>query len=140
LSLSREVNPSDLLVSNDKFICRTDVVAGNLRWVMAFLPDDCGITSGVCGVGLGYQQPPQLNQRRQIDAWRPRGQSSASNGIEHPIGNGNHDAGRPQNLKESAVRSLLHEPNADFVAKIRVPPVVDLQLLPDMGAMNGQWQ
>ena len=140
LSLSRGVNPSDLLVSNNKSICRPDVVAGNLRFVMVFLPNDRGIAPGVCGVGSGYQQPLQLDQRCQINAWRANGHSSANNGIEHPISNGHDNAGRPQDLKKSARRSLLHPPYADFAAKIRVPPVMDFQVLPDMGRMNGQWR
>ena len=140
LSLSRDVNPSDLPVSNDKFICRPDVVAGNLRCVISFLPNDRGIAPGVCGVGSGYQQPFQLDQRCQIDAWPPHAHSSANHGIEHPVGDGNDDTGRPQNLKKSARRSLLHAPDANFGAKIRVPPVMHFQLLPDMGRMNGQWR
>jgi len=106
---------------------------------MVFLPNDRGIAPGVCGVGSGDQQPLQLDQRCQIDAWRANGHSSANNGIEHPISNGHDNAGRPQDLKKSARRSLLHPPYADFAAKIRVPPVMDFQLLPDMGRMNGQW-
>jgi hypothetical protein len=140
LSLSGEAKPSDLMVSNNKFICRADVVAGNLRCVMAFLPYDRGIAQGVCGVGSGYQQPLQLGQRRQIDVWRARGHSSANNGIEHPVSNRNDDASGPQDPKKSAVRSLLHTPYADFAAKIRVPAIVYFQLLPDMGRMNGQWR
>jgi hypothetical protein len=82
-------------VSNSKFICRINVAAGNLRRVIAFLPNDRGIARGVCGVGSAYQQPLQLGQRRQIDARRAHGHSSANNEIEHPIGNGNDDTDRP---------------------------------------------
>ncbi len=137
LSRSGETNPSDLLVSNNKFICRLDVVAGNLRCVIAFLPNDRGIAQGVCRAGWAYQQPLQLNQSCQIDAWRTQHHSSADHGIEHPVDHGYDDTGRPQNLKKSPRRSLLHAPDDNFAAKIRVPSIMDFQLLPDMGRMNG---
>ena len=84
-----------------------------------------------------YQQPLQLDERREIDARRAHGHSSANDGIEHPISNRNDHAGRSQDLKKSTRRSLLHPPYADFAAKIGMPPVMDFQLLPDMGRING---
>ena len=84
-----------------------------------------------------YQQPLQLDERRDVNARRAHGHSSANDRIEHPISDRNHHAGRSQNLKKSTRRSLLHTPYADFAAKIGVPPVMDFQLLPDMGRMNG---
>ena len=43
----------------------------------------------------------------------------------------------PWMLKKSARRSLLHAPDDDLAAKIGMPAVMDFQLLPDMGRMNG---
>ncbi len=46
---------------------------------------------------------------------------------------------KSDNARDS-LRHVPHEtPHADFVAKIRVPPVMHFQPLPDMGGMNGQW-
>jgi hypothetical protein len=67
---------------------------------MVFLPNDRGIAPGVCGAGSDYQPPLQLDQRRQIDAWRTHGHGNANNGIEHPIRNGNDNAGGPHDLKK----------------------------------------
>jgi hypothetical protein len=137
LSRSSEASPSNLLVSNSKFNCRLEVVAGNLRCVIVFLPNDRGIAPGVCGIGRHYQQSLQLDERRQIDVRRADGHSSANHRIEHPTGDRNHDAGRYLNFKKQTRRSLLHAPYGDFATKIGVPPIMDFQLLPDMGRMNG---
>jgi hypothetical protein len=72
------------LVSNNRFICRPENLAGNLRQVMVILPNDSNVALGVCDSGCVYQQPLQLDQRRQIDAWRAHGHSSTNRGIEHP--------------------------------------------------------
>ena len=64
----------------------------------------------------------------------------ANHRIEHPTGDGYDNAGRPLHLKKLARRSLLHAPHHDLVAEIWVIPVMDFQLLPDMGRMNGQWR
>src|SRR5215475_10817581 len=94
LSRSSAPSPSDLLVSNNRFICRPENLAGNLRQVMVILPNDSNVALGVCDSGCVYQQPLQLDQRRQIDAWRAHGHSCTNRGIEHPSGDRDHDAGR----------------------------------------------
>jgi hypothetical protein len=76
---------------------------------------------------------------RKENCYSAHGHCNANNGIEHPDSNGNDNAGRPHDLKKLARRLLFHAPYADFVAKIRGPPVMNFQLLPDMGRMNGQW-
>ena len=45
----------------------------------------------------------------------------------------------PCTLKKLARRSLLYATHQDLAAEIWMIPVVDFQLLPDMGRMNGQW-
>ena len=137
LSRSWELNPSSLLVSNNKFICRLELAAGSLRCVIAFLPNDCDIALGVWGAGSAYQQTLQLDERRQLDARRAHGHSGADDWVEHPTGDGNHDTGGPLNLKKLPRRSLFQAPYADLAAKIGMPPVMDFQLLTDMGRMNG---
>jgi hypothetical protein len=91
----------------------------------------------VCGICCTYQQPLQLNECLKIDLRRTHGHPGANHRIEHPTGDRNHDARRHLHLKELARRSLLHSPHADLAAKIGMPPVMDFQLLTDMGRMNG---
>jgi hypothetical protein len=91
----------------------------------------------VCGARRTYQQPLQLDECCRIDARRADCQPRANHGIEHPTGDGYHDAGRPLHLKELARRSLLYPTHSNLAAEIRVPPIMDFQLLPDMGRMNG---
>ena len=138
LSRSGETNPSSLLLSNNKFICRLGTAAGNLRDFIAFLRNDCDIAPGVCGVGRPYQQPFQLDECGQVDARRADYHLGANHGIEHPTCDRYHDAGRPLHPKKLARRSLLHATHQNLAAEIWMIPVVDFQLLPDMGRMNGQ--
>jgi hypothetical protein len=91
----------------------------------------------VCGIGSAHQQPVQLDKRCQFDARRTHGHPTANHRIKHPIGNRDHDAGRAQNLKKLARRSLFHPPYADPATEIGVPSIMDFQLLADMGRMNG---
>ena len=104
---------------------------------MGILPNDSGIAPGVCGIGGAHQQPLQFNKCREIHAWRALGHRGANDGIEHPISNGDNHARRTEDAYKSARRSLRYAPEDDLVAKIGMPAVMDLQLLPDMGRMNG---
>jgi hypothetical protein len=101
------------------------------------LLNDSGIAPGVCRVGGAYQQPLQFNKCREIHARRANGHAGADNGIEHPVCNGNDHARRTQNAQKSTGCSLCYAPDADFAAKIGMPAVLNFQLLPDMGRMNG---
>lgn len=137
LSRSGEPNRSSSLWSNNKFICRLGTAAGNLSDFIAFFRNDCDIAPGVCGVRRTYQQPLQLDECCRIDARRADCHPGANHRIEHPTGDGYHDAGRPLHLKELTRRSLLHPTHSNLAAEITVPPIMDFQLLPDMGRMNG---
>jgi hypothetical protein len=106
---------------------------------MAFLPNDSAIAQGVCGAGGAHQQLLQINQCRQIDLRGTHGHPGAHRRIEHPISHGDDDTGRPLNLQEPPRRSLLHSPDADHAAEIRMPAVTNFQFLGDMGRMNGCW-
>ena len=111
--------------------------ASNLSALIVFLPNDCDIAPGVCGIASSNQQLVQLDKRRQINAWCAHEHPGASHRIEHPAGNGNHDTGRPLHLKKLARRSLLYASHDDRAAKIWMPSIMDFKLLPDMGRMNG---
>ena len=103
------------------------------------LPKDFGIAPGVCGVGGAHQQPLQFEKCREIHARRALGHRSANDGIKHPVSNGNNHARRTQDAQKSTRRSLRDAPDNDLAAKIGMPAVMDFQLPPDMGRMNGRW-
>ena len=130
-------NPSSLLSSNNRFICRPGTAAGNLRDCITLLPNDSNIDSGVCGIGNAHQQAPELDQRCQINPRRAHCHLSTNYRIEHPAGDRYNNAGRSLYLKELARRSLLHATHQNLPAVMWVTPVMDFQLLADMGRMNG---
>jgi hypothetical protein len=104
---------------------------------MVILPNDSGIAPGVCGVGGAHQQPVQFNKCHEIHARRALGHRGANDGIKHPVSNGNNHARRTHDAQKSPRRSLRYAPDDDLAAKIGMPAVMDFQLLPDMGRMNG---
>ncbi|MFO1427203.1 MAG: hypothetical protein U1F11_09550 [Steroidobacteraceae bacterium] len=104
---------------------------------MVILLNDSGIAPGVCGVGGAHQQPLQFNKCREIHARRALGHRGANDGIKHPVSNGNNHARWTRDAQKSPCRSLCYAPNDDLAAKIGMPAVMDFQLLPDMGRMNG---
>ena len=68
---------------------------------------------------------------------RALGHRGANDGIKHPVSNGNNHARRTHDAQKSTRRSLRYAPDDDLAAKIGMPAVMDFQLLPDMGRMNG---
>jgi hypothetical protein len=104
---------------------------------MVILPNDSGIVRGVCSVGGAHQQPLQFNKCREIHARHALGHPGANDGIEHPVGNGYNHARWTHDAQKSTRRSLRYAPDDDLAAKIGMPAVMDFQLLPDMGRMNG---
>jgi hypothetical protein len=104
---------------------------------MVILPNDSGIAPGVCGVGGALQQPLQFNKCREIHARRAFGHRGANHRIKHPVSNGNNHARRTHDAQKSTRRSLRYAPDDDLPAKIGMPAVMDCQLLPGMGRMNG---
>ena len=101
------------------------------------LPNDSGIAPGVSGVGGAHQQPLQLNKCREIHARRALEHRGTNDRIKHPVSNGNNHARRTHDVQKSPRRSLRYAPDDDLAAKIGMPAVMDFQLLPDMGRMNG---
>lgn len=134
---SRTPSPSSLLSSNNRFICRPGTVAGNLRDCIVFPPNDSNIAPGVCGVGNLHQQEPQLDERCQINAWRADCHRGTNHRVEHPTGDRYNDVGWSLYLQKLPGRSLLHAAHQNLLAEIGVIQVVNFQLLPDMGKMNG---
>jgi hypothetical protein len=103
------------------------------------LPKDSRIAPGVCGVAGAHQQPLQFEKSREIYARRALGHRSANDRIKHPVSNGNNHARRTEDAQKSTRRSLRYAPDNDLAAKIGMPAVMDFQLPPDMGRMNGRW-
>jgi hypothetical protein len=97
-----------------------------LRCVIAFLPSDSLFASEVCGLGGRRDQCTQFDQRRHIDLRRSHGHAGAHNRINHPPGNRHDDACWTQNLEKLACRPLLNAPNANLLAKIGMPAVMNL--------------
>ena len=101
------------------------------------LPNDSGIAPGVCGVGGAHQQPLQFNKCREIHARSALGHRGANDRIKHPVSNGNNHARRAHDAQKSPRCSLRYASDDDLAAKIGMPAVLNFQLLPDMGRMNG---
>ncbi|PYE91013.1 hypothetical protein C8J35_1723, partial [Rhizobium sp. PP-F2F-G38] len=105
---------------------------------MVLLSDSKSTSEDCRLVGPG-DQPVQFDQRHQIDAWRSHDHAAADHGIDHPPGNRNHDALRPQNLQKSTCRAFFDTPNDCLLAEIRMPAIMNLDFIADMGRMNGEW-
>ena len=97
------------------------------------LINDSGIATGVCGVGGAHQQPLQFYKCSEIHARYALGHRGANDWNS----NGNNHARRTHDAQKAARRSLRRTPNDDLAPKIEMPAVMDFQLLPDMGRMNG---
>jgi len=104
---------------------------------IAYLRNDRNIAPALCGIDRTYQQSLELDECGEIDTRAAKSHSGADDGIEHPPCHRDHYAGGPQHPKKLPSCSLLHPTHSNLAAKIRVPPVTDFQLLPDMGRMNG---
>ena len=104
---------------------------------MAFLQNDRNIVPELRGIDRTYQQSLQLDECGQIDTRVAKSHAGADHGMEHPPCHRDHDAGGPQHLEKLPSCSLFHPTNSYLAAEIRVPPVMDLQFLPDMGRMDG---
>jgi hypothetical protein len=136
---SASLIPSTLLGSNIRLICLPEVGAGASCCFIDFLPCDSIIALGACGSRRRRDQPLQIGQRQEINLWRTQGHPDANHRIKHPGSHRNYDTRRTLHLKKLARRSMLYPPDADLAAKIGMPTVMNLQLLTDMGRMNGQW-
>lgn len=79
----------------------------------------------------------QFYQRGYVNAPRTRCHLCAREGIEHPAGNNQNNAFRIPHLYEFAVRSSRDAAYNNLTSKAWMPRIMDFQLLPDMGRMNG---
>jgi hypothetical protein len=137
LSRSAAPSPSSLVLSNIRVSCRVGSTTEALGDCIAFLRNDRNIAPASCGIDRTNQQSLQLDERREIDARATKSHAGADDGIEHPPWHRDYDAVGPKHFQILPRCSLLHPTHSNLAAKIRVPPVMDFQLLPDMGRMNG---
>jgi hypothetical protein len=91
----------------------------------------------VWGIDKAHQMALQLNNRRQVNLRRANRHRGANHGIEHPTGDRYDDPARSLHLQKLACCSLFDTTYQNSLAEIRVVPVMNFQLLPDMGRMNG---
>ena len=80
----------------------------------------------------------QLNQRRYRDARRAERHSCAAGGIKHPCRHHDDDAGRYLDVNDLAAGAPLDILAPNTAPIERVPAIMDLDLLPDMGRMTGR--
>ncbi|MEI2301224.1 hypothetical protein, partial [Ensifer sp. MJa1] len=116
-----------------------EVSAGASCCFIDFLPSDSIIALGVWRSSGYRDQPLQIGQCQEIDPWRAQRHPGANHRIKHPGSHRNYETRRTLHLKKLPRRSMLYPPHTDLAAKIGMPTVMNLQLLTDMGRMNGQW-
>jgi hypothetical protein len=125
------------LASNSRLICRGAIAVGKSQTFIAFLPNESTIARRFSGQASLDQRSLQFHQRGQINARNSHRHRRTRDRIEHPTCDAGDAARRTINQYELAGCSLLYPPNQDLAPEIGVPTVLDFQLLPDMGRMNG---
>jgi hypothetical protein len=102
------------------------------------LLNNCGLWWGDLVQADIDQESFQLDQRGPIHSWRASCHCGARQWIEHPAGH-HHDR-TSWNLHPDipTVSPLLHLSETDLAAKTGMPTVMNFQVTPDMGRMNGQ--
>lgn len=108
-----------------------------VRRLILILLDDGRIVQGASSETAFDQETMQLNQCRHRHTRRAEPHARAGGRIEHPCRHHDDHAGRYLDVNDLAADAALHilEPNAAPME--RVPRIVDLDFLPDMGRMTG---
>jgi len=109
---------------------------GELRILL--LLGDSGITLGASPETTIDEEVAQIAQRGDIDVWRAYLHAGAGGGIQHPGRQHDDHARRGFNIGDPAARAQLTVMLANTAAIKRMPTIVDLNFLPDMGRMNGR--
>lgn len=132
--------PRSLAESNGMLSWRgaADDTTGVCRFHILLLLDDGRIAQGALSKTALGQQLMELSQRRYGDARRAPCHSGADRRIEHPRRQPDDHAGRHRNMNNLAAAAPLSK-LARKTAPIKcMPPVIDLDLLPDIGRMAGR--
>jgi hypothetical protein len=103
---------------------------------MVLLLDDGQIVPGASSETALGQQLMQFGQCRYHDARRAQFHSGAGGAIQHPCRHHDDDAWRHRDVNNFAAGAPLDTLAPDAASIERVPAIMDLDLLPDMGRMT----
>jgi hypothetical protein len=104
-----------------------------------------GLTDGVMNtvqaspIAVFDQQAVQFGECLHRCSWRPQVQRRADGRVQHPASDRNDDTVTNFHVDEFAGGAALAVDASQSSAVQRVPTVEDLNFLPDMGRMNGNW-
>jgi hypothetical protein len=108
------------------------------RFLMLLLLDDVRIVPGALSETAFDQQMMKVAQRRYRHAWRAdRCHAGADDRIQHPRGDGRDHARHRLDVNKPTGKALLTVLPPDTAPMERVPAVMNLNFLPDMGRMTG---
>ena len=79
----------------------------------------------------------QIAQGRYIDARLTENQSGTRGSIQHPPGYDSNLTVTRVDMDDPTSAALLNIPDLDAATKQRMPTIMDFNVLPDMGRMNG---
>ena len=112
--------------------------AGAVRFLMLLPLDDVRIVPGASSETALDQQMMKIAQRRYRDAWRAdRRHAGADDRIQHPRGDRRDHARHRLDVNDPTGKALLTVMPPDTAPIERVPAVMALNFLPDMGRMTG---
>jgi hypothetical protein len=103
---------------------------------MSLLPNGHRIIRGASSETVLGKQLMQFSQRRYGNPRRTQAHPSTSGGIEHPCCYRNDNAGRRLDVNHIAAGTPLDILTSNSASIQRMPTVMDLYLLPDMGRMT----
>lgn len=85
------------------------------------------------------QELVQFKQRGQRYAWGTQLHRGAGDRIDHPGRSGDDIAGRNDEINDASLRALFAVLAAKTAPEMRMPAIMDLDLLPNMGRMTPRW-
>jgi hypothetical protein len=105
--------------------------------VIGLLLGESGVARAASPHPAALQKIIEFHQpRKRCTRW-PDLHADAGGRVEHPRRYHRHDPGRHLDVDEATGRPILAILNADPTAVQRMPAVVNDDVLPDMGRMNG---
>lgn len=108
--------------------------------LIALLLYDCGIVRGVSSQTAFNQQIVQLSQSSHSDPRLTKLHAHTYRWIQHPCSNNGDYAGAVVHMYNAPGTTLFAVSKSDPTSVQRVPAVVNLQFLADMGRMSGEWR